>query len=535
MGKNHQKILKGKTSIKAGIVITYLRLIVYLSIGVLYPPYLLQMVGKDDNGLYNFALSIIGFILLLSFGCENSYVRFATVAEQKDGEEGLRKTNGFYLFLFAVISLFEVLVGFVVAFLYRNGTLFLNEGTPELREKLFQLILIVTLSSTSDFFMSIFAWFAFYRSRFVWEQSVILVSHVLTVGTTVLALYLGGDIFWVAWIGFAGQFLADVANVLFAIFGLKMSFRFVTTKEWLPFMKEVFLFSIWIFLIVAVNQANTYLGKIVLGKMVDLGKTVTIFTYGLQFYVYESLMAQGISNNFSPKINTLAIKGDNDDVSRLWLKASKLQMIVLFCVVGGFITCGLDFVTAWLHKSDLSSENLGQIYYLGVGFLLVWLIPLSQTVGVEVQRAYNKHRFLAVFNFLATLVGIGLTILLVFYLPENQKVYGPLFSTAISVSSGMIIATNIYYKKILKLPVNSFFKFFSILAIISVVAWAVPYTIFTYGYVLAGKVSGYVSAIIKAIVFLAIYLPAVAFVFRREIRQELTSHFKKKEEPHEKA
>ena len=239
----------------------------------------------------------------------------------------------------------------------------------------------------------------------------------------------------------------DVANVVYSLVFLKMKFAWMKRAEWKPYLKEVYLFSIWIFFVVAFSQINAYLGKTVLGVMVDSGKTVTVFTYGFQFFAYESLMSQGISNNFSPKINALAVQHKDQEVASLWLRASKLQLVVLFLVVGGFITCGLDFVSYWLRKSHLSPTDFRDIYILGVGFLLLWLIPLSETVGIEAQRAYNKHRFLAIFNLSCAIVSIGIAILCVAYLPTKYKIYGPLIGMAFSVISGMIIASNIYYKK----------------------------------------------------------------------------------------
>ncbi len=518
-----------KNSIKTGIILTYIRLAVYLVIAVVYPPYLLQKVGEADNGLYTFAVSVSALLLLLSFGIESSYVRFATVSEEKNGEEGLKKTNGFYLVAFIVIGLLVMIVGTLIAFFYRDGVLYLKDGGPEIRSKLFALVLITTLAASSDFIMSLFSWFAYYRSRFAWEQGIILFSHLLTTGLTALALYLGGDIIWVAWIGMLAQFVMDVANVIYSLGFLKMKFAWMKPAEWKPYLKEILVFSVWIFFVVAFTQINAYLGKTVLGVMVDAGKTVTVFTYGFQFYAYESLMSQGISNNFSPKINALVVEHKDKEVASLWLRASKLQMVVLFCVVGGFLTCGLDFVSYWLRKSQLDAANFEQIYYIGAAMLVLWLIPMSETVGIEAQRAYNKHRFLAIFNLSCALVSVGIAILAVYYLPPELKVYGPLIGMAFSIVAGMIVASNIYYKKAMNFPVGHFFASFGILLGITAVAWLVPFVIFTYVVHFPSGMNGYVSTIIKALVFLAIYLPLIAVYYRKEIHEEILRLKAKKE------
>ena len=82
---------KETKSIKIGVVLSYVRLLILVAVSIFYPPFLVSHLGSEVNGLYQFASTIPGWLALLSLGTENSYVRFATIAEENGGEEELRK------------------------------------------------------------------------------------------------------------------------------------------------------------------------------------------------------------------------------------------------------------------------------------------------------------------------------------------------------------------------------------------------------------------------------------------------------------
>jgi O-antigen/teichoic acid export membrane protein len=519
---------KERRNIKVGIVITYLRLAIYLVISILYPPQLIAFLNKgqsyDVYGLYQFATSIATWILLISFGIENSYVRFATESEHSGGEESLKKTNGFYLIIFSFISLLELVVGLIVAFLYQANVIQIA-GYDDARRNLLSILIIITVvSETSNFLMSFFTWFIYYKGEFVWEQSMFLVARVLVVVSTLVVLYLGGDVIWVAVIALIVQFLLDIVNTIYSFVKLKVHFIFPKRPEFNKMLKDVLVFSIFLFLIIVVNQVNTNIGKTALGHL-DSEDThaVTVFGFGLQFFEYESIIASAVTTNFSPKVTRLAISHEDDQVKSYFLRVSNIQMVVLFMIVGGFATCGLDFVNAWLAKSELDSTSLTNIYYIALIVLAMWLIPFSETLGNEIQKAYNKHKFLAVVNLGFALVNIGITVGLLYLLPTEAKLFAPVIGMAVAVLGGNIITTNIYYKKNMNLPVGHFFAKFAIMLVMTAIDYGAVYVIYTYGIHLPEDMSKWVTTIIKGFSFLVFYLPMAALLYKEQLKGYLTN------------
>lgn len=513
-----------KKNIRWGIVLTYIRLAAYLAISLFYPPYQLEKVGLTSNGLYGFASSLIAYTLLLSLGIENSYIRFATIAEKEKGEEGLKKTNGFYLITFAAISLLILLAGVILALLYGYNVVPYQDSTPESRILLMKIILVASLAASVDFFFSLFNFFLYYRSRFIAEQLIYLVMHVVTYGGCFLALYLGFDILSVVVVTGAVQVLFDGVSCLFAFKKLKMTFAKPSHDEYRRLLKEVVVFSIYIFMTILVSQVNMNLGKTVLGHLVSMGM-VTVFGYGLQFYTYENQIAAAISSSFAPKINRLAVEGKTDEISSLFLKVCELQLLVLFLIVGGFASCGLDFITAWLGKANqLTDENFRQAFFVSLGILLIWLIPLSQYLGIEIQRAENKHHFLSIVNLSLVAVNVGITLLCVFLLPDNYKIYSPVIGMGVATLIGMVVVSDVYYVKELHLPIGRFYAHFALIGSVAVAGWAAVYCLYHFGIVLPSTMNLWIKTLIKGATYIVVYVPLVGVIYHKAIRAMISRH-----------
>lgn len=511
-----------KKNIRWGIAITYIRLFASIALGLLYPPYLLEKVGSSANGVYIFAGSIFAYILLLSFGIENSYVRFATLHEKEQGVDGLKKVNTFYFTSFVFLALTMLVSGLFVAFLYQGGVLTYENETPEGKDLLFKLLLIVTIGGSLDFILSLFTWYVYYKSKFIFEQLLYLAIHIFTILGSFLFLYFGFDIVWVCLITWLITLFFDVIGMIYALKKLKMPFGPLTKQDYWPMAKEVLSFSVYIFLMILVSQINNNLGKISLGQMVGMG-VVTVFTYGFQFYVYENQIAIAISQTFTPKVNRLAVDNNQEALSSLFLKVSVLQLLVLFLIVGGFASCGMDFINAWLIKSDLSTNDKQAIYYLSLSFLLLWIIPLSQYLGIDIQRALNKHKVLSLVNLGCALASILITILCIVFLPTDYKVYGPLIGMAAGVVVGMIVVSDVYYVKALKLPIGSYYFHFMTIGMIAVLAYVVVYVVYTYAIHLPQDMNGWVMALIKGASFVVLYVPVILTVYHKSIKSLKTN------------
>jgi len=502
-------INKERINIRVGIIISYVTMAVSVVISIFYSRYLLNKLGDNQYGLNSFVLSITSWLSLLTFGLSSTYVRFATLASKKDGANGVNRINGFYFVILSVISAVALLIGSIITILFWTGCFPLNQYS-DLEKKFINYLMVISVLSTSlSFLLNIFSLFENFLSKFIWLRSIDLLTKLLTTGISVLVIYYGGNIVWVACVNIAVQLLVGIANLLYCFKSLKMKIKFQFGEDIKKQLRDVLSFSFFVFLNIIIDQILSNYAKTALGFWAD-AKQVTLYALGLDFYTYEATMSTSISGSFFPKVNRLVVDGKDDEVKGLFLKVSKFQMALLFMVVGGFWASGKQFVTAWLGSDRVS------VFYIGLIVMTICLVPLTQTLTVEIQRAYNKHKFRSFFYLGAAFVDVLSTTLCVIYLPYENKIYGAAFSFALAVLLAPIIGLNIFYKKSLKLPIGKYFKTFGIFLAFTATAVCVCYLIFSYGINLSG-LNKWLNFIIVGASFALLYLLFIGIAFRKDV------------------
>ena len=111
------------SQIKTGAIISYISIGINLLIGLLYTPWMIRSIGKENYGLYVLATSIIS-LFVFDFGLGNAVTRFVSkyIAECK-----LDKINNFlgqitklYLSLDVFFLLILTSVYFFIPDIYRE-------------------------------------------------------------------------------------------------------------------------------------------------------------------------------------------------------------------------------------------------------------------------------------------------------------------------------------------------------------------------------------------------------------------------------
>ena len=76
--------------LKMGVILSYITLIIGNIIPLFYTPWMLNILGKSEYGIYSLSNSIVGYLSLLSFGLGNSMVKFITDYIAKEDKKGER-------------------------------------------------------------------------------------------------------------------------------------------------------------------------------------------------------------------------------------------------------------------------------------------------------------------------------------------------------------------------------------------------------------------------------------------------------------
>ena len=515
----NQGAKKESKNIKGGILLSYLTFFISIAISIYLPRFLLDRLSDAQYGLNSYAVSLSAWVMLLAFGTNDSYIRFITEAAQKDPVNGPKRINGFYFVLFGIIAALEVLIGLVISLLFQFNAVPVDQYSPNEKSMIGIIVALWSVSHGIALFAGLFPLYCNYKSKFILQQFLALCSKVIIGGGSFAAVYFGGNIIWTAVMALIGQIFVDGVSIIFCFRKLHMEIQFPNKSEFWVLFKRVFAFSLFVFMVSAVDLINGNIGKTVLGNHTK-GDVVTIFALGYELFSYEGVMSSAINDNVFPKVTRIAVEGKTDELNSLFLKISKMQTLVLCLIVGGYFACGQDFIAAW------AGESRGEAFYIGAIFLSLWLLPLSETAGVTIQRALNKHQFLSIVNLVLALTGIGITILCVVYFPDNLKIYGATMGTVFSVIVGMWIISNIYYKRNLHLPIGHFFLSFLEIASIAAISWAACYCTFRFG-INVQNFNPWLRTLFKGLFFCGCYLPLAYLLFHKTINERISHYFAK--------
>jgi O-antigen/teichoic acid export membrane protein len=491
-----------RINIRVGTAISLLSLIVGILIHVLYTPFLLNTLGDAQYGISTFVNSISSWFAIIAMALSSAFVRFATIGEKRGGSDGLNKINGLFFAMFFVISILVLIAGSVILLLLMENIIPLEKYNNSEKDMIFIIMGLSLLQIAVSIPANIGTLFATYRQKFIWVRGMDFLSAILIPAITIPFLKNGKDIVWVVGISCSIQFLFILFNLLYCIFVLKMKSNFHFVKEDNATLKAIVIFSSYILISQIVDQVNANADKTILGFMAG-ASAVTMYQLGMQFSVYEQQMSVAVSTNYIPRITALAVDDNIKAVNEEFIKISRIQMFIVFLLVGGFSVCGKEFIVAVFGESHMEA------YYIAMVLFVIGIIPNTENAGVQIQRAYNKHKFRALLYLAIAVFNISLSILLVEVMPKGMEIWGCLIGTVAATVLGTWIAMNIYNAKVIHLDVRTYFKYLARGVLVSLFPIAFVYG--TSSVFNIGSMRLWIQFLIKGFMFVFLYL--VTFYF----------------------
>ena len=140
------------------------------------------------------------------------------------------------------------------------------------------------------------------------------------------------------------------------------------------------------------------------------------------------------------------------------------------------------------------------------------MVVFTASSAIEIQRAMNRHKFLAFLYIGIALVNIGISVTLIKIFPAGYEIWGAFIGTAFSVVAGNILILSLYNKFKIGLPMGR-----HLLLILKNVAYggAGVGVALLIRYLMPGSVSITVRFLVQGIVFVAIFL-GLQLIFERK-------------------
>lgn len=425
MEKNNQ--------IELGVVLSYVVLFVGVILSFVYTPILIRLLGQSEYGNYNYVSSIIGYLTLLNFGLGSSYVRFAYKIPKNNIKE-IKKLNGTFLILFSILASIVLVLGSII-------TIFSNQifAGPYVTNEELQISKVLSIILTINVFVTllntIFTSNIIFHERFVFQKILVLIQTVLKPAIIIPILLLGYKSIGVAIVTTLVNVFCFLTNVLYCKIKLKMEFEFAIKDS---NFKEIMIFSSFLLLSMIVDKINWSVDYYINGKILGTA-AVAIYTVGANLNSLYMSVSEAVSNVFVPKIHRMIANEASDlMLTKMMIKIGRIQFLILNIILSGFIIFGKSFIFLWVGNDYIMA------YYIIILLMVPVTIPQIQKIGLEIQKAKNRHKFRSVMYSVIAIANVIISIPLC-------KWKGPLgtaIGTFITVLVGNGIIMNWYYNRI---------------------------------------------------------------------------------------
>ena len=238
--------------LNTGAALSYLHIGLGAFVSILYTPIMLRLLGQSEYGLYSLVGSVVAYLSLFSFGFGSAYIRYYSIYKTNDDHKGLANLNGMFFVIFSLLGLVVIVVGLFLVF--NSHRIFGNELTPDELEKAHILLIIMLLNLVVTFPTIVFNSYVSAREKFIFQKSLLLIKTILNPGLIIGILLLGYGSVGMAIVVTALNLVVELVNVWFCIFkaGMKIKIGYIDVR----LLKELFVFSSFIFMNLVVNQIN---------------------------------------------------------------------------------------------------------------------------------------------------------------------------------------------------------------------------------------------------------------------------------------
>lgn len=428
--------------LKAGAALNYVSICLNMVVGLIYTPYMLRMLGQSEYGLYSLAASIIAYLTVLDLGFGNAIVRYTAKFRAEGKQREQEEMFGMFFILYIGIGVIAMIAGSVLSLNVENMFSRAMTDTEVSRTRI--MLWLMTFNLAFTFPMSIWGSIMSAYERFVFQRIVSIVRSVLNPVVMILLLVVGYKAVAMVVVTTLFNVATLLVNWWYCKYRLTIKVRFAKFK-W-GFLKEVSIYSFWIFLNAIMDRIYWSTGQFVLG-IYKGSVAIAVYAVAIQLESMYMMFSTAISSVFLPKVTSMVTKGSSDEeISDLFIRTGRIQYIVMAYILSAFVVFGKQFIILW------AGDDYADAYYLTLMFLVPLTVPLIQNLGILILQARNQMKFRSMLYIVIALCSLGLSI----YLAQIYGGYGCAFATGTALLIGQGLIMNIYYQKKQRINIKVF-------------------------------------------------------------------------------
>lgn len=427
------------SQIKMGALVSYIGIGINIITGLLYTPWMIHSIGKDNFGLYTLAMSIIS-LFVFDFGLSAAVTRFVARYLAEGYQEKANNCLGlvYKLYLCIDILLFVIFAGifFFIPEIYK-------ELSPEEIDKFKIVYAIAAVFSVISFPFIPVNGILNANEKFIQLKLCDLAHKLIIVVTMSTCLIMGYGLYALVTV----NALAGILTIAFKIgcirkyTSTRINFSYRNHLE----LREILGYSGWTTLISISQRLIFNIAPSILG-ILSGSASIAILGVAITLEGYTYTFANAINGLFLPRVSKI-IAYDNGNVLPLMIRVGRIQILIIGFVVIGFVCLGKGFINLWIGSS------FDEVYPCAVLLIIPSFLQLPQEIAATTIMVMNKVRLQAYVFIAMAAINISLA------LPLTK--YWSVTGISVSICIAYLIRTigmNIIYYKALKIDIIRFFK-----------------------------------------------------------------------------
>lgn len=411
---------------------------------------MIRLLGKSEYGLYNTIASTISMLSILSLGFNSGYIRYYSIYKKKDDCESIYRLNGLFIIIFSVIGIAAFICGLFLTF---NLDIIFSDGLTTKEYSIARVLMfLLTISLAISFPMSVFQNIISAHERFIVLKLFGMFKTVFSPLITLPLLLMGYRSIAMVVVAVSVSLFVDIVFFVYVKCNMREKFYFHSFEKGI--IKGLFAYTVFIAINTIIDQINWNIDKLFLGRFKGT-EEVAVYSVGYTLYQCYMMFSTSVSGVFTPRIHKIvnATKNSIDDQKKeltdLFTKVGRIQFLILGLISTGILFFGKFFIeNIWVGKGYDNS------YYVALLLVIPASIALIQNLGIEIQRAENKHRFRSIAYTIMALINLAIS----FVLCQKYGSVGSAIGTAISLVVANGIVMNIYYNLKCNIDILYFWK-----------------------------------------------------------------------------
>lgn len=367
--------------LKLGALMSYAAIAINIATGLLYTPWMIRSIGRENFGLYTLAMSVIS-LFVFDFGLSAAVTRFIAkyLAEgkQKKANDCLGLVYRLYFIIDVVLFLVLLGVFFFIPQIYK-------ELTPEEIEKFKVVYCVAALYSVVSFPFIPVNGVLTAHEKFIQLKLCDVAHKLIIVAAMSVCLLMGGGLYSLVIV----NALAGIIMIILKLWCIQyytpqtISWKYFDKSEF----KSVVGFSGWV---TVMSIAQRFIFNIAPSILGALSGSIAIAILGIAITLeaYTFTFSNAINGMFLPKVSRIVAE-DNGDVLPLIIRVGRILIYVISLIVFGVVTFGQDFISLWV------GDEFSQSYYCAVLIILPSLFQLPQEIGSQAIFAQDKVKKLS--------------------------------------------------------------------------------------------------------------------------------------------